>query len=87
MKKDNKKTGISAIDKIRIITSWANYMDESFNERFRKISDIEKVYDYCSRNDLEFCEPIYFAGLFEDDEIRLHQTNINKLLRYKLYNI
>jgi hypothetical protein len=82
------KSDISAIDKIRIVINWANYMNEGFNERFRKISDIEKVYDYCQSNNLEFCDGEYFMNAdFEVGEILTHQTAINKLLRYKLYNI
>lgn len=56
----------SSIEKMRNVVNWANYQAEYFNERFKSISDIEKAYDYCIKNGLEFLDRVEDSKIIED---------------------
>jgi hypothetical protein len=71
------------IDKLRIIVNWANYQNEGFNDRFKSISDIEKAYDYCVENDIEFLDELQH---YLDKEERLKIVNdLKGILDYPIF--
>lgn len=43
---------ITSVEKFRKINNWLNNQNEGVNYKFKSISDIEKVYDYCKKSDL-----------------------------------
>jgi len=48
---------VTAIEKMRNVISWANWQNETLNDKFKSISDIEKAYDYCQKHEvLEFLD-------------------------------
>ena len=65
----------TAVNKIRAIAAWADYQSEYFNEQFKSVADMERVYDYCQHTGVEFA----------DDLIEPHTSEINKILGYKIY--
>lgn len=61
---------MSAIDKLRAIVNWANFQNESFNQKFSDIKSLEKLYDYAQKHDLEFMDTAYlYSGDLEKEEI------------------
>lgn len=70
------------IEKLRIIVNWANYQNEGFNERFKSVSDIEKAFDYCLENDIEFLDELHYL----DKEERLKIVNdLKGILEYPIF--
>lgn len=53
------KTKIEAVDKLRNIANWIDWMDENFNSTIRSVSDFEKLYDYCQKSEIyEFADQL-----------------------------
>ena len=75
---------ITSIDKMRNVVNWADYQAEYFNERFKSISDIEKAYDYCMNNDIEFLDDQMLNGL-EDEEYDKVLKEVTELLGYSIF--
>lgn len=75
----NNNIHLSSVDKMRIIVNWINYQNEHFNERFKSISDIEKAYDYCVTNNLEFLD-----YLEKEDYTRVVK-DMRELLGYSIF--
>lgn len=76
-----------ACDKLRRMAEWLNYQDETFNEKMKTISDIEKVFDACERHSLEFADNLDWEdGDTEDEEYQL-ALEVNEILGYKYYKI
>lgn len=75
---------MTAIEKMRKIVNWADWQNESFNDRFKTIKDLEKAYDYCNKKDIEFLDNIHSYD-FEEQEITEIRSELNKLLKYDVY--
>jgi hypothetical protein len=73
---------IEAIEKLRNIEKWAGWQSESFNTKLKSISIIEKIYDYCMANDLEFADDFDFDSEEENEKYR---KDIEKIAGVKLY--
>lgn len=74
-----------ACDKLRRIANWLDYQDESFNDKFKSITDIEKCFDACERHDLEFADNLDWEEGDTEDEEYLLACDVNKILGYKYY--
>ena len=62
-----------ACDKLRRMVYWLNDQDESFNDKFKSITDIEKCFDACERHDLEFADDLNW----EDGDKENEEYNLN----------
>lgn len=69
---------MEAIDKLRNIVAWADYQNEHFNQKFKSVSDIEAVYNFCMENNLEFIDDLH---LFDQEGCK----KVEKLLGYSIY--
>lgn len=69
---------MEAIDKLRDMLRWANDSEEAINCRFKSVSDIEKVYDYCKQCEISIN---YFES---DKDYKFYSNGINKMVKYKL---
>lgn len=74
-----------ACDKLRRIVNWLNYQDESFNQKMKTISDIEKVFDACERHNLEFADNLDWEDGDTEDEEYLLAEEVNGILGYRYY--
>ena len=73
-----------AIDKLRAIASWADYQNEGFNLQFTTINQIERVYDYAQKNNLEFMDSEYLCSDNVTVEERREATAfLKKVLKQK----
>ena len=81
-----KKIEITAIEKIEAIKNWCDWMDYSFVEKIKSVSDLEKLFDFASSNNIEFVD---YNGLSNatdtDKEAHDYMKQIEKILRYKVY--
>lgn len=75
---------ITSIDKMRNVVNWADYQAEYFNDRFKSISDIEKAYDYCMNNGIEFLDAQMLNEL-EDEEYNKVVKEVTELLGYSIF--
>ena len=76
---------ITSVEKFRKINRWLNNQNESVNYKFKSISDIEKVYDYCKKSDLiEFVDQ---HGLFEltTKEYKQVIKEVTEILGYNIF--
>ncbi len=71
---------MEAINKLRDMLRWANDIEETINCRFKSISDIEKVYDYCKQCEISM-NYFYFES---DSDYKFYSNSINKMVKYKL---
>ena len=62
-----------ACDKLRRMVYWLNDQDESFNDKFKSITDIEKCFDACERHGLEFADDLNL----EDGDTGDEEYNLN----------
>lgn len=74
-----------ACEKLHRISEWLNWQDESFNQKFKSISDIEKCFDACEKHDLEFADNLYWEDGDTEDEEYLLAVEVNEILGYKYY--
>ena len=74
-----------ACDKLRRMVYWLNDQDESFNDKFKSITDIEKCFDACERHGLEFADNLNWEDGDTEDEEYLLAIEVNKILGYKYY--
>ena len=77
----------TAIEKLRNVVNWAGWMNEGFNMKLKSISDIEKVFDYCQKEDIEFVDDLEDSDYYENAEKLRYATEIEKLLGYSLYDV
>ena len=70
------------IQKLRNIANWSNYQNEGFNERFKSISDIEKAFDYCLENDIEFLDDLSY--LDKEDYLKI-VNDLKGILGYSVF--
>lgn len=72
---------MEAIEKLRQMTEWFNLQSEYFNQRFKTVEQLEKVYDYAKKNNLEFLDDDYlYSGEIEEQERVKVIKFIDKLL-------
>lgn len=74
-----------ACEKLHRISEWLNWQDESFNQKFKSISDIEKCFDACEKHDLEFADNLDWEDGDTEDEEYLLAVEVNEILGYKYY--
>lgn len=74
-----------ACDKLRRMVYWLNDQDESFNDKFKSITDIEKCFDACERHGLEFADNLNWEDGDTEDEEYLLAIEVNEILGYKYY--
>lgn len=75
----------TSTDKIRSIANWLGYQSESFNDRLKSISDIEKIYDYCLSSQLvEFLDSDTIFSL-EEEDYDLVVREVSELLGYSVF--
>lgn len=81
-----EKKALTAIDKIEAIKNWCDWMDYSFVEKIKSVSDLEKLFDFADKNELEFVD---HNGLYNatdtDKEAHDYMKQIEKILKYKVY--
>lgn len=70
---------MEAIDKLRSIVNWANSQCEHLNYQFKSIKDIEKSYDFCKANNIEFLDSNYIINELEEDEQKKVLAFLKKL--------
>jgi len=70
------------IEKLRDIAHWSNYQNEGFNFKFKSISDIEKAFDYCVENDIEFLDDLSF---FDREERLKIEKELTEILGYSVF--
>jgi len=75
---------ITSINKMRNVVNWADYQSEYFNDRFKSISDIEKAYDYCMNNNIEFLDTQMLNEL-EYEEYNKVVKEVTELLGYSVF--
>ncbi len=51
-----EKIKVTAIDKIEAIKNWCDWMDYSFIEKIKSVSDLEKLFDFADKSELEFID-------------------------------
>lgn len=75
-------TETNAIEKLNNISKWASWQDVHFLYKLNCISVIEKIYDYCLENGIEFAD-----SFDSDTEVgtEKHQEAIEKIAGVKLY--
>lgn len=73
-----------SIEKMRKIVNWANFQNEDFNYKVKTISDWEKLFDYCEKEDIEFIDNIPYNDYYTYENNQRYMTEINKMLGYKL---
>lgn len=74
-----------ACEKLRRIAEWLDYQDESFNQKFQSIADIEKCFDACERHSLEFADNLDWEDGDTEDEEYLLAVEVNEILGDKYY--
>lgn len=74
----------TSINKMRNIVNWADYQAEYFNDKFKSISDIEKAFDYCVKNDIEFLDDQMMNKL-EEEEYNKVVKEVEELLGYSVF--
>jgi hypothetical protein len=74
----------TSINKMRNIVNWADYQAEYFNDKFKSISDIEKAFDYCVKNDIEFLDDQMMNKL-EEEEYDKVVKEVKELLGYSVF--
>lgn len=76
-----------ACDKLRRIAEWLNYQDESFNQKMKTVSDIEKVFDACEEHSLEFADNLDWEDGDTEDEEYLLVKDVNEILGKRYYRV
>lgn len=71
-------------DKLDNIKKWCDWQDSGFISKIKSISDLEKLYDYCMANNLEFADNDYM-NVLEDSDRDNAIKGIKDLLGYDLY--
>lgn len=79
------KEEITAAEKLRNISRWLDWQNESFNDRMKSIQMIEQVYDACEKHDLEFADNLDWED--EEDEEFLLAKDINEIFGYPYYRL
>ena len=49
----------NAINKLRAMQLWFDLQSEYFNDQFKSIKQLEKIFDYSRKNNLEFMDNDY----------------------------
>ena len=58
---------MEAIGKLRNLVNWFNMQSEYFNQQFTTINQLEKVYDYAMKHNLEFMDNDYLLELNHEE--------------------
>lgn len=71
--------------KLESILQWLSYQSESCNNKFKTVSDIEKVYDYCMQsNTVEYVDWESLNALSDEDKESIIR-DITELLGYSIF--
>jgi hypothetical protein len=71
---------MEAIEKLRSMTSWYNAQSEYINQRVTSVAQLEKVYDYAIKNNLEYIDEDYLLSL-PPKVGGWHLRTLNKLIK------
>lgn len=75
----------TSTNKLRKMLNWLDYQNESLNDRFKSISDIEKAYDYCRKSqDVEFLDNQGLSILTRIEKETV-KKEVTELLGYSIF--
>lgn len=72
---------ITPIQKMRSVVAWADWQNETFNDRFKSAEDIIKAFDYCVNNDIEFLDDLSYLSNKEYNRVK---KDLKTLLGYSV---
>jgi hypothetical protein len=63
---------ISAIEKMRTMVAWFDMHSEYFNEKFKTVNQLEKIFDFSNEKGYEFLDDEYvYSNLTEEERFEL----------------